>query len=266
MLLIKVGGGKNINWDYVCEDIADVVKDEPIILVHGASTKRDEIAQQLGCPSKVVTAPSGIQSIYTDQKALEIFLMVYAGLINKQIVVKLQKSGVNAVGLSGVDGRLWEGKRKSTILVKDGDKTKVISDNLTGRVEKINSDLIKILIDHSYTPVICSPAISYDNEIINTDNDWATAVMAGALGISRMVVLFEAPGLLRNHNDENSLIKKVSRDQLDECLQYAQGRMKKKILGVKKAIEMGIREIYFGDARIKNPVKNALSGNGTVIN
>lgn len=266
MILIKVGGGKKINWDFVAEDIARVQKKEDIVIVHGASVKRDEIAQKLGSPTKTVTSPSGISSVYTDEKALEIFLMVYAGLVNKQIVATLQKYDVNAVGLSGVDGKLWQAKAKKELMVQEGKKVKLIKDNRTGRVEKINTDLIKILIKNNYVPVISAPAISYENEIVNTDNDWASAVMAGSLHVEKLVYLFEAPGLLKNYRDESTLIKRINKEKISEYFQYTQGRMKKKLLGVQKAIELGVTKIYWGDGRIKNSTTSALSGKGTIIN
>lgn len=265
MYLIKIGGGDQLNLNYICQDIASLAKKEKIVIVHGASKTRDKIAEKLGCPTKTVTSPSGISSVYTDEKALEIFLMVYAGLINKKIVAKLQSCGVNAVGLSGVDGRLWEAKRKKELFVKENNKVKLLSDNLTGRVEKINIDLIKLLVKNGYVPVICSPAISFDNEIVNVDNDGAIAIMAHSLKIKELISLFEAPGLLENPNDEKSTIDHIEKNKIDEYLKYAQGRMKKKILGAKKAIELGVEKIYWGDGRIKNPIINLLNGKGTII-
>lgn len=265
MILVKVGGGKTINWDFIAEDIKTLQKKEKIIIVHGASVKRDEIAQKLGSPTKTVTSPSGITSVYTDEKALEIFLMVYAGLINKQIVAKLLKHEVTAVGLSGVDGTLWQAKAKKDLLIQEGTKIKLIKDNKTGRVEKINTNLIKVLLKSNYVPVISAPAISYENQIVNTDNDWAAAVTAGALHVEKLVYLFEAPGLLKDHKDDSTLIRKIQKSKLSEYLSYAQGRMKKKLLGVQKAIELGVKNIYWGDGRIKSPVTSALSGKGTII-
>ncbi|MBI3366095.1 [LysW]-aminoadipate kinase, partial [Candidatus Roizmanbacteria bacterium] len=206
MILVKVGGGKTINWNFIAKDISQLQKKDTIVIVHGASVKRDEIADKLGAPTKTVTSPSGITSVYTDEKALEIFLMVYSGLANKQIVAVLQKYGVNAVGLSGVDGKLWQAKAKKELLVKEGNKIKLIKDNKTGRVEKINTKLVSILLENGYIPVISAPAISYENEIVNTDNDWAAAIMAGSLHVEKLVYLFEAPGLLKNHKDELSII------------------------------------------------------------
>lgn len=266
MKIIKIGGGKNVNWDYVAEDIAALIKTgEQIILVHGASVTRDEIAAKLGTPTRTITSPSGISSVFTDQEAINVFLMVYAGLMNKTVVAKLQSHGINAVGLSGVDGRLWEAKKKGEVLVKENNKVKMLKGNLTGRVEKINTGLLDLLISNNYVPVLCPPAISYENEIVNTDNDWAVSVMAAALQIKEIIVLFEAPGLLRDHTDETTVIPQLDSDSLSESMQYAQGRMKKKLLGAKKALEAGVEKIYWGDARVKNPIINVLQGKGTII-
>lgn len=265
MFLIKIGGGDQINLDYVCEDIASLAKKGKIVIVHGAGKTRDKIARKLGYPTKTVVSPSGISSVYTDGKALEIFLMVYAGLINKKIVSKLQSCGINAIGLSGVDGRLWVAKRKKELFIKENNKVKLLKDNLTGRVEKVNISLIKLLVKNGYMPVICPPAISFDNEIVNVDNDGAIAIMAKTLNAKELISLFEAPGLLKNPEDEKSTIDHIEKNKLDEYLKYAQGRMKKKILGAKKALELGVEKIYWGDGRIKNPIINLLKGKGTII-
>jgi [amino group carrier protein]-L-2-aminoadipate 6-kinase len=265
MIIVKVGGGISINWDFIIPDLKNLIAKEQVILVHGAGDIRDNIAKRLQHPTKTVVSPSGISSVYTDQEALEIFLMVYPGLVNKQIVAKLQAASISAVGLSGVDGKIWQAKRKPNLLVKEGKKTKLLKDNFTGRVEKINTHLINLLLDNDYLPVIAPPALSYNNEIVNTDNDWAVAVMAKAMNINKVVYLFEAPGLLKDVNDQHSVIKEISAKEIDNYLVYAQGRMKKKILGAKKAIELGVGNIYWGDGRIKNPITSALNGEGTII-
>ena len=266
MILIKIGGGKNINWDYICQDLTSLVKSgEKIIVVHGASSTRDEIAEKLKIPTKTITSPSGITSVYTDKKALEVLLMVYAGLINKQIVAKMQSYGINAIGLSGVDGRVWEAKRKEAVYAVENGKMKLISDNLTGRIERINKKLINLLVKNKYVPVICPPAISFENEIVNTDNDIAAALMAGILGIKKIIVLFEAPGMLRDINDPKSLIKEIKEEELEGDMKFAIGRMKKKLLGAQKALAWGVKKIYWGDGRIKHPILNAIKEKGTVI-
>lgn len=265
MILIKIGGGEKINLDFVCEDIAQFWPKEKLIVVHGAGKIRDRIAEKLSVPTKYISSPSGIVSVFTDKTALEIFLMVYCGLVNKTIVAKLQKLGVNALGLSGLDGRIWEGKWKKEILVKEGNKIKLIKNTFTGKVEKINDKFIKLLIENNFLPVICPPAISFEGQIINVDNDLAISQMVKALKIEKMISLFEAPGFLRDEKDEASLIKKIEKEKLNDYLKFAKGTMKKKIMGAQLCFEAGIKKIYFGDGRIKNPIKNALSGKGTII-
>lgn len=266
MILIKIGGGTGINIDYICKDIKSLIDGgEKIVLVHGASTKRDAIAKELNHPTKTIISPTGVSSVYTDEKAIDIFLMAYAGLVNKRLVAKLQQAGVNAVGLTGVDGKLWQGKRKKVVYSQEGEKTKLITDSMTGKVDQINSNLINLLLDNGYVPVVCPPAISEDNEIINTDNDWATGVMVEALQIEKMIVLFEAPGMLKTFGDDSSLIRTIDKNNLDSFLQYAQGRMKKKLLGAKEAFRNGLKNMYWSDGRVENPVINALKGVGTII-
>ena len=265
MLLIKAGGGKDINWDAIGRDLAALRATEKIILVHGASVLRDEIAARLSTPVKTVVSPSGVTSVYTDAEALDVFLMAYAGLANKKIVATLLRYGLNAVGLCGVDGGLWRARAKKDLMIVEDGKTKLLRNNLTGRVEEINSGLIRLLLDHDYLPVICAPAVSFEHQIVNTDNDWAAAVMAGELGISKIVYLFEAPGLLRELDRPESLVRRIERSSIGEYLPLAQGRMKKKILGAQQALDRGVEAVYFGDGRIDHPVVSALEGAGTVI-
>lgn len=265
MILIKAGGGKGINWEGLCQDLVEISKKEKIVLVHGANARRDEIANKLAVPTKTVTSPSGISSVYTDEVAIDIFLMAYAGLVNKRIVAMLQKHKLNAVGLSGVDGRLWEAKNKKDILIKEGNKVKLLKGNLTGRVERINTGLINLLIDNGYLPVICPPALSHEDEILNTDSDLAAAVMAEALGITQIISLFEAPGLLKDPKDEQSVVAHIEKTEIDDFLKYAGKRMKKKVLGAKRAIEAGVETIYWGDGRREHPIQAALAGEGTII-
>jgi len=265
MLLIKAGGGRDINWNGIARDIAYLISREKVVLVHGASYYRDNLARRLSIPIKTVVSPSGITSVYTDQQLLDVLLMAYAGLVNKKVVARLQKEGVRAVGLSGVDGELWQAKAKKEIMAREGERVILLKNNLTGRVEEINTELINLLVENNYLPVICSPAISFEKEIVNTDNDWAIAIMAEKLKIKKLVVLFEKPGLLENPDDERTLVPRVEKEKIEDYLAFARGRMKKKMLGAKRAIEGGVEVIFWGDGRIENPILNALEGKGTVI-
>lgn len=264
-MIVKIGGGETIDLDAFCKDVAEVSKNQKLILVHGASVKRDEVAEKLGIATKYLTSPSGHIGVYTDNQAIEVLSMVYAGLVNKKIVTKLQSFGVNAVGLSGADGRIWEGKRKKVLISVEDGKKKLIRDTYTGKVEKVNAELLNNLVSQGYVPVITQPAISYESELINTDNDRNIAVMARDLKVKKLVVLFEAPGLLKDVDDESSLIKSINKSEIEAVMQQVSGRMRKKALGAKEAIENGVEEIYWSDARVEKPITEALNHKGTII-
>lgn len=263
MLIIKVGGGTAINQTGIIKDIKSFK--QQIVFVHGGRVQTDKLANKLGQPTQRITSPSGIESILTDKKAMEVMTMVYSGLINKQWVELFQQQGINAVGLSGADGKIWQGDRKTNLVAQIGSKQKLIKDTWTGKVNTVNTQLIKLLVKNKYLPVITQPAISHDGKLINTDNDRNIAVMAKALGAKELVVLFEAPGLLKNVEDHSSLINKVNKADLPKMMKYAKGTMKKKILGAQEAFAGGVQTIYWGDARVTKPVKNAVSEKGTVI-
>jgi len=265
VLLIKIGGGKNLNWEGIGRDITVILGDEPVIVIHGANAFRGGLACRLGHTPRTVVSPSGVPSVYSDDAAMEVFLMAYPGVVNTRLVAALRRSGVDAVGLSGVDGGLWVAKAKKAIPVRDGGKTRLLEGNLSGRVDRVNSRLLRGLLDLGFTPVISPPALSEEGEVLNTDNDHAAALTAASLSITRMVSLFEAPGLLRDPDDEASLVPRIPGRDLESFREFARGRMQRKIMGAAKALELGVRSIYWGDGRGPHPVLDALEGRGTVI-
>jgi len=266
MIVVKVGGSLGINYDAVCDDLASLIKSgQQAILVHGGSAETNLVSERLGKPPKMVTSVSGFESRYTDRETLEIFEMVYCGKMNKGIVERLQRRGVNAIGLSGIDGRIWEGIRKSTITIVENGKKKVLRDDHTGKVERVNLPLIRLLMENGFTLVLCPPAISYEGEAINVDGDRAAAMLASALKVERMIILSNVPGLLRNVQDESTLIAEIKIEEIEEYAHFARGRMKKKVLGAVEAIREGVREVVFADARVPEPITSALAGAGTRI-
>lgn len=266
MIVIKVGGGAGMDYDQLCADLAERWRSgERLVLVHGGSDETNRLAEQLGHPPRFVTSPSGYTSRYTDRTTLEIFLMAAAGKLNKLLVERLQQQGARAVGLSGLDGRILEGQRKSTIRIVEDGKQKILRDDWTGTIEKVNTELLRLLLDAGYLPVIAPIASSYAGEALNVDGDRAAAAIAGALGAETLLLLTNVPGLLSNFPDETSLIPHIPRSSVDEFLPVAQGRMKKKILGAAEALTGGVGRVILGDARVQQPVSRAIAGQGTVI-
>lgn len=266
MIVIKIGGGEGIDPRNAAAEIAALWQESRrFVIVHGGSHTTNELSQQLGHPAQFITSPSGHTSRRTDPRTLDIFLMAYCGVVNKRFVEALQAAGVNAVGLSGVDGGILRGKRKAAIRAVENGRTRVIRDDFTGTVEEVNASLLSGLLDEGYLPVITPPALSRDGEAINVDGDRAAARVAAALKAEQLIFLSNVPGLLRDVSDAGSLIAEIARRQLEEFDTYAEGRMKKKLLGAREALEGGVGRVVIGDARGDWAVRDALAGKGTVI-
>ncbi|MBI3763802.1 MAG: [LysW]-aminoadipate kinase [Chloroflexi bacterium] len=266
MIVIKIGGTTGVDLDAVCHDAAALIKEgQKIIIVHGGSGETNAISEQLGHPPRFVTSPSGFTSRYTDRETLEIFAMVTSGKINTLLVERLQRLGVNALGLSGVDGRLMEAKRKDAIRIIENGKQRMLRDDYTGKIEKVNGGLLRLLLDAGYTPVIAPLAISPEGVALNVDADRAAAMIAGAAAADQLILLTNVPGLLRRFPDESTLIPRIEKSKLEASLDFAEGRMKKKVLGASEALALGVRQVVFADGRVERPIMKALRGEGTVI-
>lgn len=265
-LVTKLGGAEGIDIPAFCADAAEVVRSgRPLVIVHGGSHNTNMLSEQLNHPPVFITSPSGHTSRRTDRRTLEIFQMACRGQLNQRIVEELQRRGVNAVGLSGMDGRLWEGSRKSTVRAVVDGRVMMIRDDYTGTVDRVNTGLIRTLLEAGFTPVISPPAISTDSEPINVDADRAAAMTAAALGAETLLLLSNVPGLLREFPDESTLIPTVARGEIERFAGFAQGRMKKKVLGAGEALAGGVGRVVIADARAATPIRSALAGAGTAF-
>ncbi len=181
--------------------------EQPFIIVHGANVLRDQLAERLGMEKTVLTSVSGYSSVFSDQAALDVIMMSYSGLRNKQIVELCQRNGINAVGLTGLDGRLVQGERNKGIRVRENGKT-LIKRDLSGKPRQINTALLTLLLDNGYCPVLTIPIVDENGFAINSENDDIVAQLAQALDIDSVVQLIEAPGFLDDPTDESSLVAK----------------------------------------------------------
>lgn len=266
MIVVKIGGASGVNLDAVCQDIADQIQlGQQVLIAHGGSAETNEISTQLGHPPRFVTAVSGFTSRYTDRETLEIFAMVTNGRINTLVVERLQQVGVNAFGLSGVDGQLLIAKRKDAIRIIENGKQRMLRDDYTGKIEGVNIGLLEILIAAGLTLVVSPLAVSPDGIALNVDADRAAAMLAGAVKAETLVILTNVPGLMRSFPDESTLIPHLEKQGLEQALYFAEGRMKKKILGASEALDLGVGKVVFADGRVEQPVTRALTGHGTVI-
>ena len=266
IIVIKLGGTDGVDFSAICQDAAKMLAEgQRLVLVHGGSAEANALGEAVGKPPRFVTSPSGYTSRYTNRETLEVFAMAANGKVNTFLVEQLQMLGVNALGLSGVDGGLLKAKRKAAIRIVENGKKKILRDDYTGKIEEVNISLLQTLLDGGYTPVIAPMALSEKGEALNVDADRAAAMVAAALNADSLLLLTAVPGLMRDFPDESSLIHEIPRTELETALEYAQGRMKKKVLGASEALANGVKQVIIADGRVENPISNALSGNGTVL-
>jgi acetylglutamate/LysW-gamma-L-alpha-aminoadipate kinase len=262
MIIVKIGGGKEINLTGVVQDLGAL--QSPFLIVHGANAVRDEIAAKMGFPTKTVTSVSGYSSVLSDANAIDAIMMGYAGIQNKRLVELCQQHGINAVGLSGIDGRLIQGARNKGIRVRQNEKTLMLRD-YSGKPKSVNTELLRLLLDHGYTPVICIPIIDETYSAINSENDDIVGLLQETLRAETVIQLIEAPGFMEDIHDENSLVTRISRAELAHREAQVEGRMKRKLLALRKLMESGAGKVILSDGRVEHPIQEALNGKGTLI-
>lgn len=262
MMIIKIGGGESINIRGIIADLAEV--SDPFVIIHGANALRDQIAQELKKPKKVITSLSGYSSVFSDQQAIDLLMMAYAGLRNKRIVELCQQYGINAVGLSGLDGKMIQGRRNTGIRIKENEKLKIVRD-YSGKPQSINLELLQLLIKNHYIPVLCIPIIDQENFAINSENDDIVNVLHEALKSEMIFQFIEAPGFLLDSANPDSLVKNITAAEIQRLEEQVEGRMKRKMLALRKLCENANPTVFIADGRVEHPFKEALAGKGTVI-
>lgn len=270
MIVVKLGGGAGVEVDRVLADVAALVKEgRKVVLVHGTSDAANRLSEALGRPPRFVTSVSGHTSRFTDRETMDVVAMA-AGGFNAQLVEKLQRLGCDAVGLTGLDGRLLTGPRKDTIRAVVEGKQVLVRGDHSGIVQRVNTRLLRTLLDGGWTPVVTLPALADDGTPVNVDADRAGAAIAGALGAESYVILTNVPGLLRDKDDPSSLVREVGIGSgvgfgVDDADLLAQGRFKKKVLAAKEALEGGVTRVVVAGSTAERPVASALAGEGTVF-
>jgi acetylglutamate/LysW-gamma-L-alpha-aminoadipate kinase len=267
-VVIKVGGARAVDPAGALADVGTLVEERDVVVTHGGSTAVDDTLERLGIEPEYVETPSGVVGRFTDAETMEVFEMVLPGLLNTELVAGLQSEGVDAVGLSGVDGTLLHGPRKSAVRVVEDGTRKIRRGDHSGQPREVNADLLETLLAEGYTPVVSPPmAGADDGEItpVNTDADRSAAAIAGALGAT-LVLLTDVPGILEDPDDETTLIERVdSPAAFDRLEAAAEGFMGRKVMAIEEAIDGGASAAIVADANADSPVRGALDGGGTHV-
>jgi len=271
LYIIKVGGGKEIRFDYIAEDTKKILIRNPhdrfVFFTGGAELLDEECAKRKISNGRVKT-PRGKTTRYTTKQLLQIFEEVYSER-NQAFVNLLISKNLDAVGLLRYTNHILIGKREPKLIYVD-EKTNqpiIVNDNYAGKPEKINSDVLKNFIDKQQIPVICPPAITSENEKINVDGDLSASLIAQELKADYFIILSNVPGLLEDLADAESIIRKINiSDYKDEKEFYelAKGRFKEKLRAVYRATNSGI-DCRIADGKIEKPISSALEEKCTRI-
>jgi [amino group carrier protein]-L-2-aminoadipate 6-kinase len=261
-IVVKVGGAVG---NAVVPALADLAGRTDYVLVHGGSDRVDRLGEALGRPSEYYTSPSGVVSRRSDPAHLEVLVLALAGGVQTEIVRAFAHLGVRAVGLSGVDGGLLIARRREGMrAVVDGRVVRV-TDDWSGTIERVNTELLRSVLGLGVVPVVGPPALTEHAEVVNVDADRVAAEVAIALHAETLVLLTNVPGLLRERDDPTSLIRAVGRAEVEKVLPFAEGRMRKKVLAARSALEGGVGRVVIASSQVDAPVGRALGGEGTVF-
>ena len=263
MIIVKIGGNViKKNLDNVLYDVSELAKNQNVIIVHGGGNIVTEISKKLNIEPKFVTSPSGIRSRYTDEKELEVYIMVMAGKINKLIVSKLYALNVKSIGISGADGPILIAERKKRIIIVDQrGRKRVIDGGYTGKIKKVNRELINNLLALGYVVVIAPIAIDTDGTLLNVDGDQVACILASALKVSTLIILTDVEGVVV----DGYVLKAIKLDEISSILPKIGPGMNRKLLMIKEVIKSGVNKVIIASGLKPEPIKHALEGSGTYI-
>lgn len=243
VVVIKYGGNAMINQDLKMSVMRDIVLlrliGVKVVLVHGGGPEISEMLKKIGKQSVFI---DGLR--YTDEETAEVVRMVLAGKINKSLVNILESIGGKALGLCGIDGHMMK-------CCKENEKLGYV-----GKIVEMDTKVITDTLNAGYIPVVST--VGYDDEghIYNVNADTASAVIAGALGATSLILMTDIAGVLRDKNDENSLIEKIYVSEIPSLVKQGiiSGGMIPKIDCCREAIRRGVKKVFIIDGRIAHSI------------
>ena len=260
-VVVKYGGSAMISEELRKAVISDIILLKlvgiNVVVVHGGGPEINEMLKRTGKESKFV---NGLR--YTDEETMEIVQMVLCGKVNKDLVATLNRSGGSAVGLCGIDGGMLQAKRR----VENG-----VDYGLVGDIVAVEPKAIREAIASGFIPVISTVAQGVDEDTsYNVNADTAAARIAVALGAEKLILLTDVRGLLRDRNDESTLISQVRLSEVPLLVREGviSGGMIPKVDCCVDAVRNGVSRTHILDGRIPHSILIEVlshAGIGTMI-
>ena len=242
--VIKYGGSAMVDErikETVIEDIVlmKLVGLKPVI-VHGGGKEINKILNRVGIESKFI---QGLR--VTDEDTVEMVEMVLSGKVNKSIVQLIQNHEINAVGISGKDGKTLKVKKKTVDNVDIG---------FVGEITEVDTGLIHALLENDFIPVIAPIGTDKSGNTFNVNADYAASAIAGALEAEKLIFLTDVEGVLADVNDKDSLISKISVSEVDQYIKNGiiSGGMIPKVECCVEGIHAGVKNVHILDGRVEH--------------
>ena len=256
LTIVKVGGAvveNELQLSQLLKDFSAIEGRK--VLVHGGGRRATQVASQLGIESKMVDGRR-----ITDADMLQVVTMVYGGLVNKNLVARLQANGVNALGLTGADANAIHSHKRPPVAV-DGSP---VDYGFVGDVDRADGEMLSRLIEAGITPVMAPLTHDGKGHILNTNADTIASETAKALAPFYDVTLifsFEKKGVLRNPDDDDSVIPVITHADFERY--KADGTISG---GMLPKIENALSAVDAGVGRVIITLATAIDGNhGTII-
>ena len=257
VIVVKYGGNAMINEELKQQVMEDIVLlhliGVRVVLVHGGGPEINELMQKLGKKAEFV---DGLR--VTDKETVDIVQMVLAGKVNKTLVNLLEMKGGNAMGISGMDGRLIEAEPKNEKL------------GFVGKIKKVNIAPVTDLLEKDYIPVISTVGCDKKGNTYNINGDTAAACIAGALGAERLIMMTDIAGVLTDKNDPSTLIPNLTVSEAKKLYENGviSGGMIPKVDCCIEAIERGVEKVIIMDGCVPHSILMELltnEGAGTMV-
>jgi acetylglutamate kinase len=254
LIVVKIGG--NIIDDATAlekfiEKFATI--DGYKILIHGGGKLATEMATTMQIPQQMIEGRR-----ITDEATLKLITMVYAGFINKNIVVKLQAKACNAIGLSGADANVILAKKREVKNIDYGFVGDVIA-------KGINDNFLKLLLENNTTPIIAPITHNGEGQLLNTNADTIANEITKAMSAHykvQLIYCFDKKGVLENVADENSVIKLITKENIEtlKANRIINEGMIPKIDNAMQAVDAGVYKVSLGHALGLNKIINGNEG------
>lgn len=242
LTVIKIGGNVIDNSEKLHQFLLDftaVPGDK--ILIHGGGKIATELGVSLGVEAKMVEGRR-----ITDIETLRVVTMVYAGLINKNLVAQLQAKGCNAIGLTGADGNVIKAVKRPVAEIDYG----YVGDL---NASSVSTQTLISLLDAGMVPVLCAITHDGDTQLLNTNADTIASAVAVAMSTcyeTSLIYCFEKRGVMRDIEDDNSLVTEIKLEQFETLKNegVVSGGMIPKLHNAFEAIKSGVSAVYIGKA------------------